>query len=211
MRVHAEVCHDNGIASVHYSPQGYCLYTGGEKGEIGMFDLRMMRMVEVSLRPNLPPQRRLGAEILALRVRHSKRTSRRCSPSAFRRISGTSTRARKTARSRCDRICFPLLGLGLTICLLARCGSRVRLRPQSLRSRTRTCGTPVREQLRAPRKCPGFCDAWWCWVARRCDGALCGQGRIARHHRSVPVRFQPPGDLLRGGRPRRPLERPLAS
>ena len=82
MRVHAEVCHDNGIASVHYSPQGYCLYTGGEKGEIGMFDLRMMRMVEVSLRPNCPPQRRLGAEILALRVRHSKRTSRRCSPSA---------------------------------------------------------------------------------------------------------------------------------
>ena len=103
MRVHAEVCHDNGIASVHYSPQGYCLYTGGEKGEIGMFDLRMMRMVEVSLRPNCPPQRRLGAEILALRVRHSKRTSRRCSPSAFRRISATSTRARKTARSRCDR------------------------------------------------------------------------------------------------------------
>ena len=54
MRVHAEVCHDNGIASVHYSPQGYCLYTGGEKGEIGMFDLRMMRMVEVILRPNGP-------------------------------------------------------------------------------------------------------------------------------------------------------------
>ena len=53
-------------------------------------------------------------------------------------------------------ICFPLLGLALTICLLARCGSRVRLRPQSSRSRTRTCGTPVREQLRAPKKCQGF-------------------------------------------------------
>ena len=33
---------------MHFSPQDYFIYTGGEKGDIGKFDLRMMQMVEVS-------------------------------------------------------------------------------------------------------------------------------------------------------------------
>jgi hypothetical protein len=32
---------------MRFSPQDYCVYTGGEKGEIGVFDLRMMQMVKV--------------------------------------------------------------------------------------------------------------------------------------------------------------------
>jgi hypothetical protein len=35
---------------MHFSPQSYCIYTGGEKGEIGVFDLRMMKMSEVRAR-----------------------------------------------------------------------------------------------------------------------------------------------------------------
>ena len=150
MRVHAEVCHDNGIASVHYSPQGYCLYTGGEKGEIGMFDLRMMRMVEVSLRPNCPPSLR-GAWVLrywrcvcqTFQAHESAVQSISVSKDQRHIYTGSKDGTLKVRQS----ICFPLLGLALTICLLARCGSRVRLRPQSSRSRTRTCGTPVREQF----------------------------------------------------------------
>ena len=111
MRVHAEVCHDNGIASVHYSPQGYCLYTGGEKGEIGMFDLRMMRMVEVSLRPNCPPQRRLDAEILALRV--SDIPSARVGGAVHQRFEGSAAHLHGLERRHAQgaqSICFPLLG-----------------------------------------------------------------------------------------------------
>jgi len=44
MRVHAEMCHDGGISVAHFSSQQRRIYTGSEKGELGVFDLRMMQM-----------------------------------------------------------------------------------------------------------------------------------------------------------------------
>lgn len=47
MLIHAEVCHDSGASAVMFSPSHFRLFTGGDKGEIGIFDLRMLQMQRV--------------------------------------------------------------------------------------------------------------------------------------------------------------------
>eukprot|EP01052_Picozoa_sp_SAG31_P006870 SAG31_NODE_321_length_17733_cov_41.320177_12_plen_733_part_00 len=44
MLIHAETCHESGGSSVIFSPKHFRLFTGGDKGDIGIFDLRMLKM-----------------------------------------------------------------------------------------------------------------------------------------------------------------------